>query len=64
MNLLIEVVKDDKEQYEFLYGTLFDKMHLSLNSISVNRFRYAESQIELLKILVDIKEAQEVFVGS
>lgn len=39
-------------------------MHLSLNSIKVEKFRQAESHLEVLKNLLEYKEAQEVFVNS
>lgn len=64
MRQLIEVVKDDQDQASLLFSTLFDKMHLSLNSIKVEKFRLAEAHLETLKTLLDYKEAQSVFVSS
>jgi hypothetical protein len=61
---LIKVVQDDSEQARLLFSTLFDKMHLSLNSIKIEKFRQAEAHLETLKTLLDHKEAQEVFVSS
>jgi hypothetical protein len=57
MSQLISVVSEDQEQASLLFMTLFDKMHLSLNSIKIEKFRQAESHLELLKILLDYKEA-------
>ena len=39
-------------------------MHLSLNSIKIEKFRLAEAHLETLKTLLDYKEAQTVFVSS
>jgi|LauGreDrversion4_2_1035121.scaffolds.fasta_scaffold176801_3 hypothetical protein len=39
-------------------------MHLSLNSIKIEKFRLAEAHLETLKTLLDYKEAQDVFVRS
>jgi len=64
MRQLIEVVKEDQDQASLLFTTLFDKMHLSLNSIKVEKFRLAEAHLETLKTLLDYKEAQTVFVSS
>lgn len=64
MKSLVDTVKDDKEQCMMLFATLFNKMHLNLNSIKIEKFRVAEMQLEALKILFEFKEAQEVFVNS
>lgn len=64
MRQLINVVKDDEDQASLLFTTLFDKMHLSLNSIKIEKFRLAEAHLETLKTLLDHKEAQSVFVSS
>lgn len=39
-------------------------MHINVNSIKVERFRLAESQIETIKSLLEFKEGQEAFVRS
>lgn len=64
MSQLISVVKEDPDQAILLFTTLFDKMHLSLNSIKIEKFRQAESHIELLKTLLDYKDGQEAFIRS
>ena len=64
MRELISVVKEDADQSTLLFSTLFDKMHLSLNSIKIEKFRTAEAHLETLKTLLDYKEGQDVFVGS
>ena len=64
MRELISVVKEDADQSALLFSTLFDKMHLSLNSIKIEKFRIAEAHLETLKTLLDYKEGQDVFVGS
>ena len=64
MRELISVVKEDADQSALLFSTLFDKMHLSLNSIKIEKFRIAEAHLETLKTLLDYKEGQEVFVSS
>lgn len=64
MRQLINLVKEDTDQASLLFSTLFDKMHLSLNSIKIEKFRLAESHLETLKTLLDYKEAQDVFVNS
>ena len=57
MRKLIEVVRDDEEQSQLLFSAIFNKMHLNLNSIKVEKFRVAESQLEMLKLLFEFKEA-------
>ena len=42
MKLLIEVVGDDKDQYQLFFATLFNMMHLNLNSIKLNKMKVAE----------------------
>jgi hypothetical protein len=48
MRELISVVKEDADQSALLFSTLFDKMHLSLNSIKIEKFRIAEAHLETL----------------
>lgn len=57
MRKLIDVVKEDRDQASLLFTTLFDKMHLSLNSIKIEKFRLAEAHLETLKTLLEFKEA-------
>jgi len=38
----VEVVKDDRDQYMFLFATLFNKMHLNINSIKIDKMKIAE----------------------
>ena len=57
MRKLIEVVRDDEEQSQLLFSAIFSKMHLNLNFIKVEKFRVAESQLEMLKLLFEFKEA-------
>ena len=42
MKLLVDVVGDDKDQYQLLFATLFNKMHLNLNSIKLDKMKVAE----------------------
>jgi hypothetical protein len=46
------------------FQTLFDKMHLSLTSIHIEKMRLAESHLECIKQLLEFKEGQEAFVKS
>jgi hypothetical protein len=46
------------------FSTIFDKMHMSLSSIKVEKFRVAEGHLETMKALLEYKEAQEAFVSS
>lgn len=39
-------------------------MHINLNSIKIEKFRQAEQQLEILKILFEHKQAQDIFVQS
>lgn len=47
-----------------MFATIFNKMHLNLSSIKIEKFRVAEQQLELLKSLFDYKQAQDIFVQS
>jgi hypothetical protein len=42
MKELMSVVREDKDMYTLLFTTVFNKMHLNLNSIKVDKFRVAE----------------------
>ena len=66
MQKLVEAMNNsgDEELATLFFQTLFDKMHLSLNSIKIEKFRTAECNLEILKILLDHKIAQEVFTKS
>lgn len=55
MRSLVKVAYES-DSSQFLFQTLFDKMHLTLNSIKVEKFRVAESNLESLKMLLDYKE--------
>lgn len=57
-------VKEDEEQSKLFYGTLFDKMYLNLNSIKIEKLKYATDYIETTRILLEYKDAQDVFVNS
>lgn len=66
MQAFIKVLRetDDNEYVKSVFETLFIKMHLSLNSIKIEKFRQAEGQLETIKLLFEYKEAQEAFVSS
>lgn len=43
MKQLSSIVKEDSDQATLLYGTIFDKLHISLTSIKLETFRRAEA---------------------
>ena len=57
MKKLIDLISDDPDQYTPLLSTLFSKLHLSLSSIRIEKFREAEQHLEFLKVLLDFKIA-------
>ncbi|CDW72140.1 u box domain-containing protein [Stylonychia lemnae] len=61
---LTQILQEDEEWMQLFYRTLFNKMHLNLNSINIDKFRTAESYLEILKQLLNSKEAQELFVKN
>ena len=55
---ILSLIQDDTDTQQLFFGTLFDKMHMNLGNIRVEKMRQAEEQIEKIKILVsDYKEA-------
>lgn len=42
---------------QMVFGTIFDKMYLSLSNIKVEKFKVAEINAELTRGLFDYKEA-------
>eukprot|EP00347_Sterkiella_histriomuscorum_P007831 403347399 len=66
MEQLLSVMRESGDDYQIklFFDTLFQKMHLNLNSIKIEKFRVAESQLEMIKLLFTYKEAQEAFVNN
>ena len=62
-SLVAEFAKDE-DQVRLFFEGMFNKMHLNLSNIRLEKFRNAVNQIEDLKTLLEFKEAQIVFTQS
>lgn len=49
---------------ELFYTSIFDQMHLSLSNIKQETFYLADTNVELIKHLLEFEGAAEAFVSS
>ena len=59
MNFIITELNDDHDTRTLFFSTIFDKMHLSLNSIKIDKFSTAELNTEFIKLLLEYDGACE-----
>lgn len=64
MDSIFRDLSDDPDTKHLFFKTIFEKMHLSLPNIKMETFPQAEKNLEILKTLLDLEGACEVFVNS
>lgn len=64
MDHIFNELNDDHETRHLFYKTVFEKTHLSLCSIRAELFPQAEKNLEIIKTIIDLEGAGEVFVNS
>lgn len=57
-------LKEDPDTMELFYQSLFDHMHLQLPNIRQETFALADTNLELIKSLLEFEGAAEAFVNS
>lgn len=64
MTSIQEELKEDQGTCQHFYTTIFDQMHLQLSNIKQETFGLADTNLELIKSLLEMDGAAEAFVDS